>query len=111
MTIDVRPKAIKWLEEDCHRDPHERAEVRAKFGHVFETMAEFGPNVGPPHTDKLDDSLWEARVGRPTGAYRLFYDQCPICSALVVTGGLVKKKPRLHPQEMKTAPGGGTKKP
>lgn len=44
----------------------------ARYLRLTETMAEFGPNLGMPHTRAMGDGLFELRVKNKEGIARVF---------------------------------------
>ena len=50
------------------------ADMRARFAHIGELIAEFGLNrVGMPHVRHLTGPLWEMRLGGRDGIARALY--------------------------------------
>lgn len=50
------------------------ADMRARFLHIAEMLAEFGPQrVGMPHVRPLDGKLWEIRMTGRDGIARAIY--------------------------------------
>jgi phage-related protein len=50
------------------------ADMRARFLHIAEMLAEFGPQrVGMPHVRPLADKLWEIRMTGRDGIGRAIY--------------------------------------
>jgi phage-related protein len=50
------------------------ADIRARFLHIAELVAEFGPHkVGMPHVRPLDGKLWEMRMTGRGGIARAVY--------------------------------------
>jgi phage-related protein len=49
-------------------------DMRARFLHIAEMLAEFGPQrVGLPHVRPLEDKLWEIRMTGRDGIARAIY--------------------------------------
>lgn len=68
----------------------------------FSLLAEYGNALRRPHTDYLDDGLWELRVRVIKKQYRFifFYYQRQI---IVVTHGFLKKESVVPRKEIKLA--------
>lgn len=50
------------------------ADMRARFLHIAELLADFGPQeVGFPHVRPLEDKLWEIRMTGRDGIARAIY--------------------------------------
>lgn len=50
------------------------ADIRARFLHIAELLAEFGPQqVGMPHVRPLEGKLWEIRMTGRDGIARAIY--------------------------------------
>lgn len=96
--VDLEERALRWLEEECCRLDTDRAKVRAKFNQIFLLLSEFGVDrVREPHVKYLKNGMWEARWKN----FRMFF--CQHDSDYLVVGGVVKKKAKLSPKQIKTA--------
>lgn len=74
----------------------------ARYLRLTETMAEFGPNLGMPHTRAMGDGLFELRVKNKEGIARVFYCTT-VRSRVVMLHGFVKKSQKTPPRELQLA--------
>jgi hypothetical protein len=100
--VEVSKRALRWLEEDCAKRASDRVKIRAGFTRVFKLLAEAGPYLGLPHAVWIREyRMWEARYEHRGTCYRMFY--CQEGAVFLVAGGVVKKKRRLAPGELRAA--------
>ena len=65
-------------------------------------MLEFGANLGMPHTESLNDGLFELRVKGKEGIARVFY--CTLAGQrIIMLHGFIKKSQKIPPKELKLA--------
>lgn len=55
----------------------------------------------PPHTEKLEDNIFELRIGRKDIARVLFF--FAVGRTIILTNGYVKKQQKLDPRELARA--------
>ena len=53
---------------------HLSATDRAKINNIFRLLEEFGPNLGMPHSRRIEGKLWELRPGDNRLFYFLYMD-------------------------------------
>ena len=72
--VHLSSEAIDWL-TSCTTDQAALARVMSDFNAIWQRVMLAGPRTGEPLIKKLiaTDSIWEARVKDPTGAYRMFF--------------------------------------
>lgn len=76
--------------------------IRASYMHTIRTMAEYGPNLGMPHTRALGGGLFEVRAKGREGIGRAFY--CTVTGqTIVILHAIVKKTEQTPPRELATA--------
>ena len=74
----------------------------ARYLRYAELWAEFGPNLGMPHSRAMGDGLFELRVKSKEGIARVFY--CTIVEQqIVVLHSFVKKTQKTPKQELALA--------
>ena len=74
----------------------------ARYIHFAELMAEFGPNLGMPHTRAMGDGLYEIRIKAVEGIARVFY--CTLVEKrIVVLHSFIKKTQNTPTRELETA--------
>lgn len=74
----------------------------ARFLHCAERMAEFGPDLGMPHTRALGHGLFELRLKSTEGIVRVFYCTRPGHEILFLHY-FVKQAKRTPRRELETA--------
>jgi len=72
--VHLSPEALDWV-TSCTTDQAALARIMSDFNAIWQRVKLAGPRTGEPHIKKLiaTDSIWEARVKDPTGAYRMFF--------------------------------------
>lgn len=74
----------------------------ARYLRMSETMCEYGPNLGMPHTRSMGDGLFELRVKAQEGIARVFY--CTVVGQqIIVLHCFVKKTQATPAKELKLA--------
>lgn len=74
----------------------------ARYLRLTDMMLEFGPNLGMPHTQPLNDGLFELRVKAKEGIARVFY--CTLAGQrIIMLHGFIKKSQKIPPKELKLA--------
>lgn len=74
----------------------------ARYLHYAELWAEFGPNLGMPHSRAMGDGLFELRLKGKEGIARVFY--CTIVEQrIVVLHSFTKKSQKTPLKELATA--------
>lgn len=76
--------------------------MQAKYLQFVDSMEEFGPNLGLPHTRSMGDGLFEMRVKSFEGIARVFYCTM-IDKQIVVLHSIVKKTPKTPSKELAIA--------
>lgn len=76
--------------------------LKARYLALLVRMAEYGPNLGMPHTRAMGEGLFEVRAKAAEGIGRAFY--CALVGQrIVVLHGFVKKTDKTPPKELKIA--------
>jgi phage-related protein len=76
--------------------------LKARYLALLSRMAEFGPDLGMPHTRAMGDGLFEVRAKALEGIGRAFY--CTLVGRrIVVLHGFVKKTDKTLIKELKIA--------
>lgn len=76
--------------------------IQAKYLHFVDTMEEFGPNLGLPHTKAMGNGLFEMRIKALEGIARVFY--CTMINKnIVVLHSFVKKTMKTPAKELNIA--------
>ena len=72
--VVLSDEALEWM-TTCTTDQAALGRVMSDFNLIWQTVTVAGPLTGEPKIKKLisTDSIWEARVKDPTGAYRMFF--------------------------------------
>jgi phage-related protein len=74
----------------------------ARYLRLTDMMLEFGANLGMPHTQAMNDGLFELRVKGKEGIARVFY--CTLVGQrIVMLHGFVKMSQKTPPKELKLA--------
>ncbi len=74
----------------------------ARYLHLSDLMAEFGSNLGMPHTKAIEGGLFELRVKGKEGIARVFY--CvKVGKRIVMLHVFVKKTQKTPKKELKLA--------
>ncbi len=74
----------------------------ARYLRLTDLLADFGPNLGMPHTRSLGEGLIELRVKAREGIARVFY--CTVVEQrIVVLHAFVKKSQKIPKRELETA--------
>jgi phage-related protein len=77
-------------------------DIVADYAHLLELLAEFGPNLGMPHSRTLGDGLFELRPRGRAGIGRAFY--CFLVGKrVVVVHAFIKKTQQTPDKELKLA--------
>jgi len=77
-------------------------DVVADFARLVELLAEFGPNLGMPHSRALGDGLFELRPRGRSGIGRAFY--CFLVGKrIVIVHAFIKKTQQTPDKELKLA--------
>lgn len=76
--------------------------IQARYVHLIQRMAIYGPALMMPHTRSLKDGLFELRIKSGEGAARVFY--CTLVGEKIVMLSVFLKKSQKTPErELKTA--------
>lgn len=76
--------------------------LRARYLALLARMAEYGPDLGMPHTRAMGDGLFEVRAKGAEGIGRAFY--CTMVGRrIVVLHGFIKKTDKTPAKELKIA--------
>ncbi len=67
-----------------------------------DSMEEFGPNLGLPHTKSMGNGLFEMRIKSFEGIARVFYCTM-IDKKIIVLHSIVKKTTKTPPKELAIA--------
>ncbi len=74
----------------------------ARYLRMTDVMAEFGPDLGMPHTRSMGDGLFELRLKAQEGIARVFY--CTVINKkIVMLHSIVKKTQKTPPKELRLA--------
>ncbi|RQR29886.1 MULTISPECIES: type II toxin-antitoxin system RelE/ParE family toxin [unclassified Burkholderia] len=74
----------------------------ARFFALADRMAQYGPNLGEPHTQSMGNGLYEMRLKGAEGIARVFY--CAIADRrIVMLHCFVKKAQKTPPKELEIA--------
>jgi phage-related protein len=76
--------------------------ILADYARCVELLAEFGPNLGMPHSRAMGSGLFELRLKGKAGIGRAFYCFL-IKQRIVILHAFIKKTKRAPEQELKTA--------
>jgi phage-related protein len=74
----------------------------ARFIRYAETMEQYGPNLGMPHTRAMGEGLFELRLKGPDGIARVFYSSIGE-RRIGVLHHFVKKSSKTPPKEIAIA--------
>ena len=78
------------------------AGILARYLHCTDRMAEFGPDLGLPHTRAMGTGLFELRLKSREGIGRVFY--CTLVQRkIVILHQFVKKSDKTPPKELAIA--------
>ena len=78
------------------------ATVQARYINLTRRMAEFGPNLGLPHTDAFGGGLFELRLKGAEGLARVFF--CTLVDKdIVMLHCFVKKSQKTPAKELNIA--------
>lgn len=76
--------------------------IKAKYVAITDTMAEYGPDLGLPHTRALKEGLFEIRVKGQEGIARIFY--CTVVKhEILILHSFIKKTQKIPQQELELA--------
>ena len=76
--------------------------IQAKYLHFVDTMEEFGPNLGLPHTKAMGNGLFEMRIKAVEGIARVFY--CTMINKkIVMLYSFIKKTMKTPSKELNIA--------
>ena len=76
--------------------------ILADYARCIEMLAEFGPDLGMPHSRAMGSGLFELRLKGKEGIGRAFY--CFLIEQrIVILHAFIKKTKRVPEQELKTA--------
>lgn len=76
--------------------------IQAKYLRFLDTMEEFGPNLGLPHTKSMGDGLFEMRIKAFEGIARVFY--CTMINKnIVILHSFIKKTMKTPSKELAIA--------
>jgi len=76
--------------------------LKARYLALLSRMAEYGPDLGMPHTRAMGDGLFEVRAKAAEGIGRAFY--CTLVGRrIVVLHGFVKKTDKTPAKELNIA--------
>ena len=74
----------------------------ARYLHLTDRMAEYGPDLGMPHTRAMGSGLFELRLKSQEGISRVFY--CTLVKRrIVMLHQFVKKTDKTPPKELAIA--------
>ena len=74
----------------------------ARYLHLTDRMADYGPDLGMPHTRAMGSGLFEVRLKSQEGIGRVFY--CTLMGRrIVVLHHFVKKTDKTPPRELAVA--------
>jgi phage-related protein len=76
--------------------------IQAKYLKFLDTMEEFGPNLGLPHTKSMGNGLFEMRIKSFEGLGRVFYC-AKINKKIVVLHSFIKKTEKTPSKELAVA--------
>lgn len=76
--------------------------VAARFAAIAKRMAEYGPDIGLPHTRAMGGGLFEIRASGAEGIARAFY--CTrVDKRIVILHGFIKKSQKTPAPELEIA--------
>ena len=76
--------------------------IRASYLRIIETMREYGPDLGMPHTRAMSGGLFEIRAKGREGIGRAFY--CTVVGQrIVILHAFIKKTESTPPREIEFA--------
>ncbi|MCA8423234.1 type II toxin-antitoxin system RelE/ParE family toxin [Burkholderia seminalis] len=78
------------------------ATLLARFLALADRMAQYGPNLGEPHTRPMGNGLYEMRLKGAEGIARVFY-RAIVGRRIVKFPCFVKKTPKTPRKELETA--------
>ena|SRR5437016_12662204 len=78
------------------------ANLRARYVHLVERMAAFGPDLGMPHTRAFGKGLFELRMKAKEGIGRVFFCTLP-ARRIMMLHAFVKKSEKTPRNELRTA--------
>lgn len=76
--------------------------MQARYLQFVDSMEEFGPNLGLPHTKTMGNGLFEMRIKSFAGIARVFYCTM-IDKKIIVLHSIVKKTAKTPPKELAIA--------
>lgn len=80
------------------------ADMRARFVHISELIAECGPTrVHAPHVRHVDGPIWEMRMRGRDGISRALYVVCQERQRMVVVRAFIEKTRKTPPREIRLA--------
>lgn len=76
--------------------------IQARYIHLTERMAAFGPDLGMPHTRAMGQGLFEIRMKAKEGIGRVFYCTLP-GRRIIMLHASIKKSAKTPARELKIA--------
>lgn len=94
---------ITYYDESIEDDIFELPEgLLAKYIRLTETMTEYGPDLGMPHTKAMGKGLFELRIKAKEGIARVFY--CVVINKeILMLHMFIKKQQKTPEKELKLA--------
>lgn len=78
------------------------AKMKAKIFRIVDMLEENGPTVRLPHSEHLEDGIFEIRAKQGSDISRVLYFFC-IGRKIILTNGFVKKTQKTPPKEIALA--------
>src|SRR5438445_9391997 len=78
------------------------ANLRARYVHLVERMAAFGPDLGMPHTRAFGKGLFELRMKAKEGIGRVFFCTLP-ARRIMMLHAFIKKSGKTPATDLKIA--------
>lgn len=78
------------------------AKMKAKIFRIVDMLEENGPTVRLPHSEYLEDGIFEIRAKQGSDISRVLYFFC-IGRKIILTNGFVKKTQKTPPKEIALA--------
>lgn len=78
------------------------AKMKAKIFRIVDMLEENGPTVRLPHSEYLEDGIFEIRAKQGSDISRVLYFFC-IGRKIILTNGFVKKTQKTPPKELALA--------
>ena len=100
--------AIEFYKTEAGKSPAKEfvlaldTKMKAKILRVFDMLEKNGPEVRMPHTEMLEDGIFEIRAKQGSDITRLLYF-FRVGRKIIVTNGFVKKTQRTPLREIETA--------